>query len=136
MTVEAAIVAKLKATSAVAALVSARIYLLKLPSKVTYPAIRVQLISDREPKHLRGPIGLHEDRVQIDAYEAETATDPYGSAGSVAEAVNAALVFEGFTVGAVRVQSAEQVDRRSMREADELNLVRILQDFKVWSRAA
>lgn len=136
MSVESAVVAKLKATSAVTALVSTRIYLLKLPQKPTLPAIRVQLIDDPQTKHLRGPNGMTAARVQVDAYQAETAVDPYGSVDSISEAVNDALVYEGFTVAGIKVQSAERVDRRAMREADELNLVRMLQDFRVWSAPA
>lgn len=134
MSVESAVVAKLKATSAVTALVSTRIYLLKLPQKPTLPAIRVQLISDPQNKHLRGPDGATRARIQVDAYAAETVTDPYGSVDNISEAVNDALVYEGFTAASIKVQSAERVDRRAMREADELNLVRMLQDFQVWSK--
>lgn len=135
MTVEEAVIAKLKATAAVTTLVSTRVYMLKLPARPTLPAVRVQVISDPERKHLRGPHGGSEARIQIDAYVAETDADPYGKAASLAIAVNDALVYEGFTVGSVRVQCAERIDRRAMREADELNLVRILQDFRVWSHA-
>lgn len=136
MSVESAVIARLKATSAVTALVSTRIYLLKLPQRPTLPAIRVQLISDPQNKHLRGPDRATRARIQVDAYQAETAVDPYGSVEDISEAVNDALVFAGFTVAGVQVQSAERVDRRAMREADELNLVRMLQDFQVWSKPA
>jgi hypothetical protein len=130
---EIAVRARLVATSAVTALVSTRIYTLKLPDTVTYPAIRVQLIDEPQRKHLRGPDGLTRARVQVDVYEREAATNAYGSLLGIADAVSNALVFEPFTQGTVAVQSAERIDRRTLREADELNLLRVMQDFYVWS---
>ena len=45
MTVEGAIVSRLKADSAVSAIVGSRVYRLKLPQQPTLPAIRLQRVS-------------------------------------------------------------------------------------------
>ena len=133
MSAELAVRSRLLATSGVTSRVSTRVYTLKLPDSPTYPAIRVQLSDEQQRKHLRGPDGLTRARVQVDAYVREGSSDPYGTLHAIADAVNDALVYEGFTAAGVSVQSAERVDRRTLREADELNLLRILQDFYVWS---
>lgn len=135
MSAEVAVVGRLFDEAAVAALVGGRVYQLVLPPGGTLPAIRVQLIDDQQTKHLRGPNGLTAARVQVDAFDKEASgADPYVSVSNVAEAVNDALVFEPFAVGSIRVQCATRVDKRAMHEADELNQVRILQDFIVWSK--
>lgn len=134
MSPEQAIVARLLATSAVTALVGQRVWLLKLPQKPTLPAIRVQLIDNPQGKHLRGPNRSTAARVQVDCYQAEGAATPYDTIVAVATAVNAALVNEPFDVSSVRVTNVEELDRRSLYEADELNLLRMFQDFRVWSR--
>lgn len=54
--------------AAIAALVSGRVYTPILPQKVTYPAIQLQLISDVEGMHLRGPDGCSRSRVQVDCW--------------------------------------------------------------------
>lgn len=133
MSAEIAVRTRLLATSAVTALVSTRVYLMRLPDPVTFPAIRVQLVDDPQMKHLRGPLGITGARVQVDVYDEETATDPYGSVNEISQAVEAALVFAPFSAGTVYVQSAERIDRRALREAEELELVRMMQDFRVWS---
>ncbi len=128
-------VGRLVDDTAVSTLVNDRVYQLVLPQGATLPAIRVQLIDDPQTKHLRGPNGLTAARVQVDAYDEEgSGHDPYTVVASVAEAVNTALVMEPFEIGAVQVQCATRVDKRAMHDADELNIVRILQDYIVWSK--
>ena len=60
--------AHLAGLSAITALVSTRIHTPVLPAKCTYPAIQLQLISDVEGSHLRGPDGLFKDRIQLDSW--------------------------------------------------------------------
>lgn len=134
MSADIAVRAQLLATSGVSSRVSTRVYTLKLPDTPTYPALRVQLIDDPQGKHLRGPNSLTRARVQVDAYVKEGSTDPYGTLHAIADAVTDALVYAPFTQAGVSVQSAERIDRRTLREADELNLLRIMQDFYVWSK--
>jgi hypothetical protein len=58
---------RLLAVSAVTALVSSRVYAGILAQKVTLPAIALQIVSDVEESHLRGPSGLKQVRVQVHA---------------------------------------------------------------------
>jgi hypothetical protein len=53
---------------AIVAVVAQRIYAPILPQKVTYPAIQLQLISDIERPHLRGPDGCPRVRLQVDCW--------------------------------------------------------------------
>lgn len=50
------------------ALVADRVYPVRLPQKVTLPAITYQLISDPRDPHLRGVTGRARPRFQIDSY--------------------------------------------------------------------
>lgn len=137
MTAEEAIATRLLATSGVTSLVSTRVWMLKLPQAPTLPAIRVQLITEQTPKHLRGPIGTKPSRIQVDCYALESSgSDPYAAASAVADAVAAAIGFAPFTAGTVRVQSVEQMDRQPIYESEELRLVRMLLDYRVWSTPA
>lgn len=135
MTAADAVVERLLATSAVTALVASRIWRIKLPQRATYPAIRVQLISNPEGKHLRGPHGATRSRVQVDVYEAEaSAGNPLVRVTNISEAVNDALVFEPFSTSELRVIMAERLDTDERHEAEEQNLVRMFNDFYVWSK--
>lgn len=136
MLVEQAIREYLLDQAAVTALVSTRIYLDKLPQSPTYPALRVMLISDPKDYHLRGEDGLSRARIQVDAYQDERAADPY-SAATVGAAVHAALSGTRFDTGespGITVTGIFRVARRRSFEPAELRLLRISQDFYVWSR--
>jgi hypothetical protein len=136
MTVEEAVRVYLLDHAVVTALVRTRIYLDKLPQSPTYPAVRVQLVSDPKDYHLRGEDGLSRARVQVDAYQDERAADPY-SAATVGAAVHAALSGARFDTGespGVAVTGVFRVARRRSFEAGELRLLRISQDYYVWSR--
>ena len=83
--IDAALRAKLAATSAVTALVSTRIYPDELPQGSTLPAIRYSLISDVPDRHVPG---FREARVQVSIYDDDPSpTD----ANTVAEAVISAI---------------------------------------------
>ena len=135
MTVEEAVLDQLLATSAVTALVGTRIYQLVLPEHPTLPAIRVQLVDEPENYHLRGNDRLTFARVQVDSYARKVSGgDPYLSAVTIADAVNAALTVYGWSVGSPpRVANAFRILRRSMFESEELQLVRVWQDYHVIS---
>jgi hypothetical protein len=137
---EVAIATRLAADAAVAALVAARIYQLKLPQNPTLPAIRVQLISDALSYHLRGEEGIRRSRVQVDVYVAD-AGDAYAAAEQLAEAVHAALSGARFTLSdggspasTATVTGVFREARGTLYEAEELRLVRIQQDYSVWTR--
>ncbi len=83
--IDAALRAKLEATSAVTALVSTRIYPDELPQGSALPAIRYSLISDIPDRHVPG---FREARVQVSVYDDDPSpTD----ANTVAEAVISAI---------------------------------------------
>jgi hypothetical protein len=83
--IDAALRAKLVATSGVTTLVSTRIYPDELPQGSALPAIRYSLISDVPDRHVPG---FREARVQVSVYDDDpTPTD----ANTVAEAVISAI---------------------------------------------
>lgn len=123
-----------------AALAGGRIYQLKLPQRPTLPAIRVQLIDDGTTTHLRGEDRAIRSRVQVDVYVEDTG-DAYDTAVALAQAVHERLVGAPFVVSdggspADRgtVTGVFRVLRRPLYEAEELRLVRIQQDYIVWTR--
>jgi hypothetical protein len=137
--VEEAVVERMMADGGVSALVGTRVFLLKLPQRVSFPAIRVQLISNPRGKHLRGPDGTTRARVQVDCYDAETSADPYSAVSATAEAAVNARVFEPFNGGgspaSIRITGCSVNDMRSMREQEpqEDPKVRRMIDLYVWS---
>jgi hypothetical protein len=149
VTVEEAVVERLLALSSVTALVSTRVYQLRLPQRPTLPAVRVQQISESEPYHLRGAVNLYRTRIQVDAYAAEASgSDPYASANAVASAIqgdwlagsppNGLSGWQGMAGGSpstLQVVFSERIDRRPMFAADELRLVRVRQDYMVTWKA-
>lgn len=139
MSVEQAIVAHLKADTAVTAIVSTRVYLLKLPQDPKLPAVRVQLISEPGSLHLRGVDSLYRSRVQVDALATEydtTNPDPYGTVTELADAIDAALAGQAFDSSdspmSCRVRQIRRDDRIPFYDAEERRQVRIVQDYFVW----
>lgn len=106
-TPEAALRSILLADAGVAALVGTRVYRNKLPEKVSYPAIRYQLISKPWAEHrtLEGPADYVKPRFQIDCW----ATEPDGEL-TLAQAVFRAL--EGYhgMIGSLRIDPIEVED--------------------------
>jgi hypothetical protein len=134
--IEQVVVDYLETITAVTALVGARIYQLKLRQGTAYPAIRVQVIDDSTPYHLRGEVNLASARVQVDAYHNESGTDPYATLMAVSDAVLDALSGVRFTVGTTEVTGAFQVLRRTEPEVQPsgITLLRDQQDFRLRSR--
>jgi len=119
--------------------VGTRIYQLVLPESPTYPAVRVQLIDDPMSSHLRGVNALTRARVQTDAYIEATGDDPYATVTQLVTDIIGALTDDGpFTAGSPPARRVTGVlpilPRMVMYEADELRLIRVMQDFFVWSR--
>lgn len=134
MTVEEAITDRLAADAGVSGFVATRVWQLKLPQNPALPAVLVQLISEPQDTHLRGTLAQTVSRVQVDCYGRDTGTDPYEAVSNVAAAVNAALVGQPpFTVDDRYVQMVRRISRRALYEGDELRLVRVTQDFEVFS---
>lgn len=137
MTVEEAVASRLAADADVAAVVSTRVYQLLLPQSPTYPAVRVLLVDEPGTPHLRGQDELTRARVQVDVFVAATGTDPYADAADLADAINDALTGPPFMAGspvARQVTGVHRQNRLVLYEAEELRLVRVSQDFIVWSR--
>jgi hypothetical protein len=146
VTIEEGICERLESLAPVAALVGDRIYQLRLPQRSGLPAIRVQEISETEDLHLRGPSDLS-TRVQVDVYAQESSgSDPWASAAAVAEAVHGnglgpqASGLSGWigSLGGsppeIRVSLIRRVSRNQGYEAEELRLVWIRQDYRVFWR--
>lgn len=140
MTVELAVIERLAADAAVIALASGRIYEMYLPQSPTLPAIVVQLIDEPTQHHLRGRNNAARARVQVDGYVDEAADDPGGQRTALGEAIDAALDGQTFSIGTpaeIVITGAFRVDKRNLGEnKDELRLLRVMQDYIVWSRAA
>jgi hypothetical protein len=142
MTVEGAIVSRLKADSAVSAIVGSRVYRLKLPQQPTLPAIRVQRVSRVEYEgHLRGRSGRFRSRIQIDAFASEYDSqnpDPLGTQDALMTAIDNAIVGKAFDSGdsppTIQVWVVLSANAYEEYEAGELRQVRGPQDYFVtWS---
>lgn len=147
MTPETAVTDRLLAIGALTALVSTRVYQLRLPQSATFPAVRVQLVGEVEDVHLRGASGLSRTRVQVDAFDRESSgADPYAGAADVAEAIHgdgsgnglAGWIGEaGGSPATIAVRTVLRVDRFVDYEPGEMRLVRVRQDYHVfWRRIA
>ena len=145
MTPEVAIRDRILGLSAVSALVSTRVFLLKVPQHVREAAVRVQLISEPTEYHARGGVGMYQSRVQVDAYAAESAGgDPYADVTGLADAIHGDDAGSGLSGWAgeaggsppvLRIHTIQRVDRETSYEPDELRQVRCRQDYMVhWSR--
>jgi hypothetical protein len=94
---EAALIAKLLASTAVTNLVSVRINWSRRPQGAALPCIVLQRVSGLPDVHHAGASGLVVSRVQVDCWGAS-----YGSAKAVARAVETAITAQTFTQGATR----------------------------------
>lgn len=137
MTVEIAVLERLRGDSAVRAIVDGRVYQLVLPQSFTAPAIRVQLIDQPTLYHLRGGDTLSRARVQTDAYARPAAgTDCYQVAADLADAISATLSGQRWTAGGTPgrdVSGAFRADRQVLWEGGDIQSVRVRQDWIVWS---
>jgi hypothetical protein len=143
VTVEQALVERLLATTAVAALVSTRIYRMRLPQQPTLPAVRVQRISRVEDEyHLRGRANRFRSRIQVDVFASEYDAqnpDPLGTQAAVLAAIDGALAGAAFVDGgsppSIRVQLITPANETEGYDAEELRQVKGSQDYFVtWSR--
>lgn len=104
---EAALIAKLLASTGITALTSTRINWLRRPQGETIPAIVLHRIDGQPDYHHAGPSGLVESRIQIDCWAGS-----YKSAKAVARAVDAAFSGQTFIQGAIRFDVILIVDER------------------------
>lgn len=116
---------------------SDRVWVLFREQHGTTPSVRVQLISEVKPPHLRGPAGTKFARVQTDVFVGLTdVDDAYTEADDVMNEIESALGPEPFDVGGspadVRIMAAFPDGRRPMFEPGEDEEVRVEQDFLIW----
>jgi hypothetical protein len=88
---------------------------------------------------LRGANRHSRTRVQVDCYVSEVPItdddDPGVNLSMLEDAVDDTLSGEVFDVGGspgARVTGVMRVDRRKMRDTDELRLFRVMLDYVVW----
>lgn len=129
MSVESAVLARLKATAAVTNLTTtARIYGMRLPQKPTYPAIRIQKISETRVSLMGADSGVVHTRMQVDSYG-----ETYSSARGLADAVRGALKRFRGTSASVVVQDVT-LDNEFAVDEDDVDVYRVQQDYMVhWS---
>jgi hypothetical protein len=131
--IEVAVLARLLADTVIDDIVDGRGYQLKLPQSPSYPAIRVQLISEVEAYVLTAALtNFFKARVQVDSWASDaSASDPYAAARALGQAVNDSLAGASFTQDDVEVSSIQLIDRVVDYEAEELRLIRVRQDYAV-----
>ncbi len=113
------------------------VWQLIIPQSAETPAVRVQLVSERRPPHLRGPAGTSFARIQTDVYVGVAdVSDPYALATDIMEAVELALFPEPFQAGGspveIEVVGAFPQGRFPMYDPGEVKRVAQTQDFFVW----
>ena len=118
-----ALYSRLQAVAGVTTLVSARVYPVRLPQGVTYPAIRYTTIDTQRDSALSADMGLAWPRMQIDSY-AQT----YLGAKQLATAVRAALKRATWTQDGIDVRDALLEQEADDYESD-VEAFRIRQDY-------
>lgn len=105
-----ALVGRLLAAPAVAALVGSKVYWVNVPQIDALPYIRLQTISDPRPEHLGGYDRSRVTRVQVDCFAAT-----YAAARAAAEATIAAVAAPA-TVGGIRFGRVKAEGPRDLGE--------------------
>ena len=132
MSIQTAIVAKLKATTTVTDLIGSRVYPVSPPHGVTLPYVVYQIISDVPVNHSTGEDDTHNARVQIDCVD-----DTYSVAWSVAGAIQTALA--GWSDSDLKIGSCLMISKQDLPkppdDGGEIYLQAVTMDFSVWSTA-
>lgn len=137
MTVEEAIRSRLLALPGVTAIVGNRVYTLTFPPTPTWPAMRVQEISEVEEYHMRGPVGMRRGRVQIDAVSktfVEASHLMAAAHGSYARGELGLSGFCGLIAPDFKIATILADGAQSMYEGDELEVVRLAREYQVFWR--
>lgn len=125
---EEAVFARLQAVSGVTDLVGVRVYPQLLPQRATKPAVTYQRISADRESAMGADIDLVWARMQISSWAAT-----YSEAKALARQVRLALQRWGGTAAGVVVDEVfilNEIDRYE----DEVEIHRVIQDFKMWYR--
>jgi hypothetical protein len=139
--VAAAVRSHLLADSGVSALAGTRGYTLKFPENFAGVGFRVSIVDEVRASHLAGPDSQRRSRVQIDAVAPESGGTAYAIAGSLADAIDAAMTDGTFVAtssgspgASLEVKVVDRPQRIPFYDPDELRQVRVVQDYIVWSR--
>jgi hypothetical protein len=126
MVVEADLYDYLTDVAAIAALVSTRVYPLRLPQDASLPAVVYQRISGERVRSHDGPSGLGRGRFQISSWD-----DDYAGAKSLAEQIRYALDRSPrYTFGSLSNVSA--LLRMELDDYDpQTGYYRIIQDYQL-----
>lgn len=125
MAMQEAIVQILEGTPPLTALVSSRIYPLRLPHGVDLPALTYRLVSAPRDQTQDGPSGLTMARVQVSAW----ATD-YDQAKAIATAVRQGVQGYRGELQGVRVDSIRMINETDLDDP-EPGIYQIAMDFAV-----
>lgn len=131
---EEALLSYLKAASAIASLVGTRINLVRSPQGTVCPRVVLTRVSGLRDMTLNnGPSGYVSSRVQVDCYGTS-----YGSAKTVARAIEARLSGYSGTTGGVRFEGCFLIGERDDFFDTETpdKLFRTALDFNIWHKGA
>jgi len=128
---EAALIAKLLATSGITALVSTRVNWVRRPQGSALPCIVLHRIDGTPDVHHGGRSGLVQSRVQVDCWAAS-----YGSAKAIARAVETAVTAQTFTQGAIRFDVILVAGERDNTFDETTPIFRTSLDLSVFSANA
>lgn len=128
--VEPRIVAKLKGTNAVTALVSTRVYPMRMAASVALPAVTYQRISTTPQNHATGTLTGQTARVQIDCWAASYA-GAKGVAGAVRDALSGWSDNSGTPVVIMSHLIDEQDDAEPVEEGTDTTVFRVSQDYEI-----
>lgn len=95
MTIRDLVTAFVLADGTVSSLIGTRLYPDVLPSKVTYPAVKIQMIDVQRPGSLRNQASIATARLQFDVYAGPTAGGSRGKADTVAAAIRRRMLDDG-----------------------------------------
>ena len=121
--VEDGLFSYLSTDSGITALVSTRVYPLRMPQNATLPAVTFTRISGPRSHALSGPTGCGMARIQIDAW-----ATTYASAKAVIDTVRSALDGYSGTAGSETIKSSLLQTETDFYEP-ETNVYRVSQDY-------
>lgn len=120
MTIRDLVTAFVLADGTVASLIGTRLYPDVIPSKATYPAVKIQVIDVQRPGTLRSQASLATARIQFDVYAGPTAGGSRGKADVVGAAIRRRLLDDGlFCTLTDTTTSPSTVIKAWMSHADE-----------------
>jgi hypothetical protein len=116
-----------------AALVGTRVHWVRSPQAAASPRVVLYRIDGLRDMHMQGPSGLVASRVQVDCIGAS-----YGSAKTVARAVEAILSGYSGSAGGIRFEGCFLIGERDDFEDTDTpdKLFRTSLDFNIWHKEA